>query len=85
MRVVVARLGAETGLDTWAHRLAETLGEPDKPFVAHVTLGRSRGGTSIPQASSPAGFEIMLSTPALYESVPDASGVTYRRIDCPRT
>ncbi len=79
-RVVVARLAAAPLLETWAGKLAETLGEPDKPFVPHVTLGRSRRGASIPDAPSLTGFGIMLSAPALYESVLGSSGASYRRV-----
>lgn len=79
-RVVVARLAAAPLLETWARRLAETLGEPDRPFVPHVTLGRSRGGAPTPDAPSLTGFGIVLSAPALYESVLGSSGASYRRV-----
>lgn len=79
-RVVVARLGDETPLHSWANELAETLGEPDRPFVAHVTLGRSRKGTSIPHRADLAGFEITLSAPAFYESV-GGSSIVYRTVE----
>ena len=79
-RVVVARLVAAPLLETWTRKLAETLGEPDKPFVPHVTLGRSRRGASIPDAPSLTGYGIMLSAPALYESVLGSAGANYRRV-----
>ncbi len=79
-RVVVAQLEAATLLETWASRLVESLGEPDKPFAPHVTLGRSRGGATIPDAPSLAGFGIRLSAPALYESVLSSSGASYRKV-----
>ena len=79
--VVVARLAAVPLLKTWADKLAETLGAPDKPFVAHVTLGRSRKATSVPNAPALMEFPVKLSAPALYESVLSSSGASYRKVD----
>ena len=79
-RAVVARLAATPELETWAQKLSQTLGEPDKPFVPHVTVGRSRGRASIPEAPSLVGFPIILSAPALYVSLRGSSGASYRRI-----
>jgi 2'-5' RNA ligase len=82
-RALVVHLASAPILERWQVHLARRFGPDARPFLPHVTIGRSRKPLHLAGQGACAGQRLRLEAPALFESRQDDPGRRYHRIDPP--